>query len=312
VGAVSRLVVGVDGGGSTTVAAVADDRGRILGRAVEAGSPHTRLGFDGAAGVVDRAVVAALRLAGVDPGAVAHAACLLSGLDLPAEAQSLRERLGTLAWAQGGLTLDNDVLAVLRAGTTAPDAAAVVCGTGMNAVAVRGDGRRAQLLAVGRPSGDWGGGLGLADAVLWHAARAEDGRGPASALHDALLDWTGAASIRALAADVASDRRDTAEWVHRVPDLLELAATDAVAARLVRRQGEEIGHCAAAVLAQVGLVGAAVPVVLGGGIGASGDPRLEAAARRTLAQRAPGARMHVLAEPPVVGAVREAVRALRG
>jgi N-acetylglucosamine kinase-like BadF-type ATPase len=307
-----RLVVGVDGGGSTTVAAVADERGRILGEAVEGTCAHTRVGFDGAAAAVDRAVSAALRAAGAPTHALAHAACLLSGLDLPEEAAALHERLAPRPWARGGLTLDNDVLAVLRAGTTAPDAAAVVCGTGMNAIAVRGDGRRAQLLAVGRPSGDWGGGLGLADAVLWHAARAEDGRGPRTALHDALLSWTGASDLRSLAAEVVRGRRDPVAWVDRVPEVFALAATDPIAARLVERQGAEIGHCAAAVLGQVGLQAATVPVVVGGGIGSCGDARLEAAARRTLGERAPGAVLTVLAEQPVVGAVREALLALAG
>jgi N-acetylglucosamine kinase-like BadF-type ATPase len=307
------LVVGVDGGGSKTHAAVADLTGRLLGEAVEGGSAHTALGLAGAAAVVERAVAGALAAAGVGPGAVRHAACLLSGVDLPEEAAALHGALSGAAWAAGGLTVDNDTLAVLRAGTDAPDAAAVVCGTGMNAVALRADGGRAQLLALGRPSGDWGGGLGLADAMLWHAARAEDGRGPATALRDALLRWTGAGSIAELSVDVVAGRRSTAQWAGRVPELLALAGGgDEVAQGLVRRQGTEIAVCAAAVLERLGLADRAVPVVVGGGIGASGDPLLADSIAVGLVVRAPKARWLRLDRPPVLGAVAEARRALGG
>ncbi len=307
------VVVGVDGGGSKTHAAVADLAGRVLGEAVEVGSAHTVLGFPGAAAVVDRAVAAALVAARIGPGAVRHAACLLSGVDLPQEADALHAALAAAPWAAGGLTVDNDTLAVLRAGTEAADAAAVVCGTGMNAVAVRGDGARAQLLALGRPSGDWGGGLGLADAILWHAARAEDGRGAATAVREALLGWTGAGSIAELAVDVVAGRRSTAQWAGRVPELLALAGDgDRVAQGLVRRQGHEIATCAAAVLQRLGLADRAVPVVIGGGIGASGDPLLTAAIAAGLAERAPQARWQLLDRAPVLGAVAEARRRLDG
>ncbi|HEX6888883.1 MAG TPA: BadF/BadG/BcrA/BcrD ATPase family protein [Candidatus Nanopelagicales bacterium] len=304
-------VVGVDGGGSKTHAAVADLAGRVLGESVEVGSPHTALGFAGAAAVVDRAVWAALAAAGVAPAAVLHAGCYLSGVDLPEEAAALTAELAAHPWTDAGLTVDNDVLAVLRAGTQSADAAAVVCGTGMNAVAVRADGARAQLLAMGAPSGDWGGGLGLADEVLWHAARAEDGRGPGTALREALLGWTGAASVRELAIEVAGGRRRTTAWVDRVPEVLALArAGDDVARALVQRQGVEIATCAAAVLARLGLAARRVPVVVGGGIGTSGDAQLEAAIRAGLAERAPLAELVVLRTSPVLGAVRLALASL--
>ena len=78
--------------------------------------------------------------------------------------------------------MDNDTFALLRAGTDSPDAIAVVCGAGINCVGRAADGRIARFPALGMLSGDWGGGQHLAALALWHAARAEDGRGPATAL----------------------------------------------------------------------------------------------------------------------------------
>lgn len=302
-----ELVVGVDGGGSKTHAAVADLTGSLLAEAIEGSCAHTRLGFDGAAAVIDRAVCSALQAASAGGDSVVAAGCFISGLDLPEEEAALRAALGEVTWARHGLLLDNDVFAVLRAGTTASDAAAVVCGTGMNAVAVRGDGAVARFLAMGRDTGDWGGGLGLAHSMLWHAARAEDGRGPATTIRDALLAWTGAGSMHDLSLAVIRGELHPEDWTHRVPELLAMGAQgDPVAQTLVTRQGTEIAVMAAAALERLDLAGSGAPVVVGGGIGASGDAHLEAAVREALGARSPGSEVIVLDQPPVVGAVRAA------
>jgi hypothetical protein len=46
-----------------------------------------------------------------------------------------------------------------------------------------------------------------------------------------------------------------------------------------------------------------VPVVLGGGVGASGDPVLLESARRSLAVRAPSATLSIVVEAPITGAI---------
>jgi hypothetical protein len=52
-----------------------------------------------------------------------------------------------------------------------------------------------------------------------------------------------------------------------------------------------------------------VPVVLGGGLIRSGDARLLDGVRRGLAERAPGTRMTVVDDPPIVGAALLALEA---
>jgi hypothetical protein len=84
-----------------------------------------------------------------------------------------------------------------------------------------------------------------------------------------------------------------------------------VARALLDRQGEEIGLLAASLLARLDLADADVPVVLGGGIGATGDPLLVRAAERTLAARAPKAALTIVTERPVVGAAHLALASAR-
>lgn len=301
----TEVVVAVDGGGSKTAVAVAEAAtGRVLARHRGPGCSQHVLGPDAAVAVINEVVRGALAAAGVDESRVRHAGCYLTAVDLPDEERLLHGLVSRTAWGTRSLVVANDLFAVLRSGTDAPDAAVVVCGTGINGAAVRADGRVARVPALGRCSGDWGGGADLADEVLWLAARSEDGRDPPTRLREALLRWTGAATVHEIAVAVHRGERDTASWRDRVPEVMALAADgDPAAAALIRRQGTEIGTLAAALLERVALADAAVPVVLGGGIGASGDPLLTAAVRSALAARAPAATIVRPTADPVEGAL---------
>jgi N-acetylglucosamine kinase-like BadF-type ATPase len=299
------VVLAVDGGGSKTDVAVIDlASGEVLGRHRGPGCSHHAIGIPSAVDVVDSAVRWALEQAGAEASDVVHAGCYLTAIDTSEEQLAVHVAASVLPWATSSLQVDNDVFALLRAGTDAPDAAVVVCGTGINGAAVRADGTTSRILALGHVSGDWGGASGLAEDVLWHAARAEDGRGEPTRLRDALLAWTGRSTVRDVILAVHRGELAVSSWWARMPELFVLAAEgDAVATTIVRRQGEEIGLLAASLLTRLGLAGAAVPVVIGGGIGASGDERLTTAVRRTLEGRAPRATLSVVTAPPIDGAV---------
>ena len=299
------IVVAVDGGGSKTDAAVVDAAsGDVLGRCRGGPCSHHEIGPDRAVRVVDAIVTAALAAAGRTADEVEHAGCYLTAIDLPDEQARMTGLLGATAWGSRSLTVDNDLFALLRSGTDEPDAAVVVCGTGINGAAVRADGATARIPALGKVSGDWGGGADLVEEALWLAARAEDGRGPSTGLREAVLRWTGASSVQEVSVAVHRRELDPADWRHRVPEILTLAAYgDHVARDLVRRQGHEIGVLACSLLARLGLEGAPVPIVLGGGIAASHDAILLESVRSVLSARAPAATLTLPAHPPIDGAI---------
>ncbi len=128
---------------------------------------------------------------------MAHVSACLANADLPAEEEQLTEALTSRAWATT-VEVRNDTFAILRAGVTEPRGVAVVCGAGINCVGMRPDGRTARFPAVGRISGDWGGGWALAEEALWHAARADDGRGEKTALTTTLPAHFGVPDMPAL------------------------------------------------------------------------------------------------------------------
>jgi len=299
------LVVAVDGGGSKTDAVALELDGTVVARASGPGSsPHFE-GLEDSVRTIDALVrdVAAGR-------PVAHAAIYLSGLDLPHEVSEFADAVAHLEWASASTVVENDLWALLRTGTQSRDAVAVICGTGINALGVRADGRVVRFAALGPISGDWGGGSGLGEEALWHAARAEDGRGPATTLRDAVLSGMHVASIAELSQDLHTGRRTTAELAVLAPAVLAAArGGDATAIRVVDRQADEIVTFVTASLARLELEDRPVPVVLGGGLIRSGDDRLLGGVRRGLAERAPHTEAVIVDDPPIVGAAMLALEA---
>ncbi|MDV9174129.1 BadF/BadG/BcrA/BcrD ATPase family protein, partial [Streptomyces sp. W16] len=168
----SGLLLAVDGGNSKTDIAVLNTDGTVLGRARGGGFRPQAVGVDAAKDVLAALRAEALAAAGVGADVVVDGiTAFLAGADLPHEVKTLREAVGARRWAVTQ-RVDNDSYAVLRAGAGRPWGVGVVCGTGINCVGVAPDGRTTGFAALGRISGDWGGGIDMGTSALWHAARA--------------------------------------------------------------------------------------------------------------------------------------------
>jgi N-acetylglucosamine kinase-like BadF-type ATPase len=301
----AAAVLAIDGGNSKTDMALVGWDGRVLAARRGPGASQEYYGVDGALRRLAEQVRALAAQAGLDEaGTVArHVSACLAGADLPEEEAALSAALTAEGWSRSAVAM-NDTFAVLRGGTAdEPWGAAVTCGAGINCVAVAPDGRTARYLSHGVLTGDWGGGRSLSRAVMWHAMRGWDGRGPATALGDAAAGCFGLPSVRDVA--VAAHRGElTGADLHRLTAVLFAVATDGdpVARSLVTRQAAEVCAMAAAALRRLGLGPAGVPVVLGGGVLESRQPLLMAEIGRELAVAAPGAVPRVLDVPPVAGA----------
>ena len=196
---------------------------------------------------------------------------------------------------------------MLRAGLDTPRGrpwgVAVTCGAGINCVGVAPDGRTTGFLALGGITGDWGGAYGLGRAALWWAIRAEDGRGPQTALRDVVAGHFGLAEVRDVAVAIHLGKISEDDLQGLAPALMATAAQgDQVARDLVSRLADEIVTMAGTVIRRLGLSGSAVPVVLGGGVLTARDPQLLSWIAERLADPAPGAQVSVVQVPPIAGA----------
>ena len=302
-------VLAIDGGNSKTDLALVAEDGALLATVRGPGmrSPDDLGSWLEALG----ALIARAQLEAGREGQMAarHITACVANADLPEEEERLAAALRALGWSQT-TAVANDTFAVLRAGLD-PDVlsgsghwgVAVTCGAGINCVGVDPAGRTTGYLALGEISGDWGGGSGLGQAALWWAVRAEDGRGPQTALRQAVAAHFGVATVRDVTISIHLGKINDETLRELAPVLLAVAAAgDEVARKLVIRQAEEISIMALTAMRRLGLTELPTPVVLGGGVLTARDPLLITEITNRITAAAPQAVMIVVAVPPVAGA----------
>ncbi|MEB3962398.1 ATPase [Streptomyces kunmingensis] len=298
-------VLAIDAGNSKTDVAVIAADGSVVGAARGGGFQPPLVGVETAVDVLADAVGRAFAQAGTDT--VGHVSACLANADLPVEERELAKAIRARGWASSAsVDVRNDTFAVLRAGLledAEPRGVAVVCGAGVNCAGMLPDGRTARFPAIGKISGDWGGGGGLADEALWYAARAEDGRGERTALMRTLPDHFGLSSMYALIEALHLGRVSAARRHECAPVLFATAADgDPVARALVDRMADEVVAMSTVALRRLGLLDEEVPVLLGGSVLAARHAQLDDRIAELLAERAPKAVPRVVAERPVLGA----------
>ncbi|MEU6857606.1 BadF/BadG/BcrA/BcrD ATPase family protein [Glycomyces sp. NPDC046736] len=308
-----RAFIAIDGGNSKTDVVAATTDGE-LAAFVRAGtsSPH-RLGYRESIDFLGKLIETARAEAGWGSGTpLARVDALIAGADLPVEVERLTADARSRDWAEGA-QVDNDTLAVLRAGTDDRNAVAVICGAGMNGVGRNEEGEWFRIPALGPTTGDWGGGEDLGDAVLYAASRAEDGRGPATALVDAVLDHYGTETVAeaSIGLHFGDFERDTVHGL--VPYLFAAAeAGDACADAVVERQADEVAAMIRAAANRLGMAERPFTVVGGGGILRAAPQALQRRLDVRLARTYPAVRYTTLDRPPVLGAAWTALDALTG
>ena len=304
-------VLAIDGGNSKTDAALVAGDGTLLASARGPGINAHEVGVDQTVLILDAVVKQAAaqldRRHRVSPGRVArHTVACLANADLPEEEAEHAAAVQAQGWSATA-TVVNDTFAILRAGL--PDGmephwgVAVVCGAGINAVGVAPDGRVLRYLALGTISGDWGGGHGLGLEVLWHAIRAEDGRGPDTALAGYLTSHFGVDRVEDVTLGIHKGKIGGDDLTSLAPLLLRACDEgDPVARTVVERLAGEIAVMAITAMRRLALTGLATPVVLGGGVITARNPLLMSGITRRLAEAAPDAGVRVIDVPPVAGA----------
>jgi N-acetylglucosamine kinase-like BadF-type ATPase len=309
--ALRPAVLAIDGGNSKTDVALVAEDGTLLASARGPGINAHVTGIDQTALILDAVVKQAVtqldRRHRVPSGWVArHTVACLANADLPEEEVEHAAAVQAQGWSATS-TVVNDTFAILRAGLADGSGShwgvAVVCGAGINAVGVAPDDRVARYLALGTISGDWGGGYGLGLEVLWHAVRAEDGRGRDTILTSYLTSYFGVERVEEVTIGVHKGKIGHDDLIGLAPMLLRAADEgDPVAVSVVSRLADEISVMAITAMRRLGLTGLATPVILGGGVITARNSLLMSGITRQLTEAAPAAEVRVIDVPPVAGA----------
>jgi N-acetylglucosamine kinase-like BadF-type ATPase len=243
-------VLGLDGGGTRTVALIANEKGRVLGRGESGPANYHTAGLAQASANIQSAVTTAIADAGLVPQALTAAFLALAGVDRPGDRQVM-----SAAVARLGLTcpvqLDHDAAAALAGATAGSPGAVVIAGTGSIAFAEDGYGNRARAGGYGPLLGDEGSGYDIGRKALVAVLRQEDGRSPATTLTEKIkqrfmLDRM-SDLINLVYGNPAPLQRP--EIAGLAPMVVEAARDgDSIAREILRVAGRELGLMAAAVL----------------------------------------------------------------
>jgi N-acetylglucosamine kinase-like BadF-type ATPase len=261
------LVLGIDGGGSHTIAVLAE-RGstdRVVGRGEAGPSNIQSVGEKAAVEALESAVAIAFAAAGLKVGTVAAAALGLAGVDHPDSANLIRSWTDRFGLAET-VSIENDSVLLLAGGTPEGWGLAVVAGTGSVAFARNRDGQLARSGGWGYILGDEGSAYGLALAGLRAVIRAADGCAPATTLTPKLLSRMGLSEALEIIDAVYRGPWDRARIATLAPDVLEAAdGGDPAASKVVAQQARELAETAAAAARKAALSTETLPLALTGG-----------------------------------------------
>lgn len=299
------FVLGVDAGGTKTVAAVAGRDGQVRGRGRSGSANFQACGVAGAREQIKKAVEEASGKAGVDPSGFAAVCYGIAGADRPKDFDTIRKFVEPLAPVQA-FRLENDTIIALRAGTPDGEGVALIAGTGSNAIGRTRQGLKLQVGGLGRLSGDFGSGEQLAEAAVVAAMMGQDGRGPPTALTARIAEHLGLNRIEDIVDHTFYDSDlPRVDLGSLAPLIFETAADgDQVAQSILREAGKKIALGVNVILNKLFPGRERVTIVFGGAVFQKGKSPLliESVAKECLARR-PKLRFVRLEVPPVLGAV---------
>lgn len=298
-----NFVLGIDGGGTSTRAALAGADGEVLAIGQAGSSNYDDVGAVVAQQNIDLAVAAAFEQAGT-PRQPAEAIFLgMAGVTSDLDRSHIREMAVSLRLAKDDrIGVDHDCRAALAGGLSGRPGIVQILGTGSSCYGRTSDGRHWMAGGRGHLISDEGSGCWMGLQALRAAVRAYDGRAP----HTPLLEG----SLAALGIDEIDDILhrlyvvgiSRAELAALAPMVVrEAMAGDEAALGIVQRGGEDVSELVAAVAARLGMAGSQPEVCLVGGLLNTG-PIVLATYTSAILCRLPDAQVKTAEQPPVIGA----------
>jgi N-acetylglucosamine kinase-like BadF-type ATPase len=304
-----RFVVGVDGGGTKTAAAVVGDDLGVIGTAVAGPSNYRSVGMEASSQSIQEAVSHALRVAEVPLGQVEAICMCLSGFDTELDIPVPQRAVALLGFT-GAAIFENDVVGAW-AGVTGGDPGVVtIAGTGATALGMNERGEFWRTDGWDYILGDAGSGYRIGLEGIHEAMKMLDGRRPPTRLLGKLAVFYSvddALGMRRLADSGALGKLHIADFSRHVAEAADEG--DGVAQDILRRASGEIAMNIEAIVTQLGMRDVAFPIGAVGSVFKSYTWVLEPL-RQRLAQIAPRATLTAPRYPPEVGAAIVAQRRL--
>ncbi|SIT72248.1 BadF/BadG/BcrA/BcrD ATPase family protein [Edaphobacillus lindanitolerans] len=261
-------ILAIDGGGTKTAAVLCELDGRVLAR-LEAGPSNPTVMQPGEFVLALSEVFERLR--SMEPeafGRLAFVQAGMSGVTENGNERLVKEAADRFLPAGCRLSVSNDSVNALMAGTLGTPGIVQVAGTGAITYSLDEEGRAHRVAGWGYLFDDEGSGYDLGNQALRCVFRAYDGRGRETALTGAVLNHFGVPAvpdlIPLLYGSGGMHPRSLVAPLGRY--VVELARTDEAAGSIVRRASEGFYECVVSCFRKSAFAGSDVPVVLAGGV----------------------------------------------
>ena len=262
-------LLGIDGGGTTTEAWLAEPGCHVLGRGTAGPSNAKAVGPEAARLALDTAIRGAFHAAGLTSSPVDVICLGLAGFDRPDDRKILAGWADQAGWARR-IVMVNDGDLVVAAGTPEGWGVGVIAGTGSIAVGRAKDGRTARAGGWGHLIGDEGSAYGIVLEALRMVARRADGRAPRPPGRDLLTERVcaalGVTEASQIVTTIYSPEFSRARIASLAPEVLA-ACTEApeTGEQLLVPAGAALAETVAAVARSLGWASGVLPLAVAGG-----------------------------------------------
>jgi N-acetylmuramic acid 6-phosphate etherase len=263
--------LGVDGGGTKTAAVLLSGDNREIARAVRGPSNYHSVGLPVAEAALREAIHQVLASAGLTATDVTAIGLGMAGVGRPGDQRVVQDMLSHIARFRR-VVITHDAEVALIGGVGHRHGAVLIAGTGATAYGVNTHGAAWRADGWGYLVGDEGSAYWIGVEGLRAAARAHDGRGPATALEDLLVSHLGLSDADALVTLIYADASGSKGQV--VPRLANLAPLvshaarggDTVAQAILQEAGRRLSNTLNAVVRGLNMTNEAFEAVLMGGV----------------------------------------------
>jgi N-acetylmuramic acid 6-phosphate etherase len=258
-GVQTKYILGVDGGGTKTVAMLGDLEGNVIARGFSGSSNTNAVGFEAACLALENAI----HKARADHPGEISAMCLgLAGAGRNEEIEQF-QNWAAHKFPKTLLKVVSDAEILLVAGAPVGPVLALICGTGSIVYGRTVTGELIRAGGWGYLLGDEGSGYAIGIAALRAVMQAYDGRGAETLLSELVLKRYGVSAPADLVRSIYA--ASSLSIIASLTDLVEQAAGsgDPVAIAILEESSRELVRTLAAVYPKLGA--STVPLILSGG-----------------------------------------------
>lgn len=297
----SKVILGIDGGGTKTHACLVDLEGNILATAANGGANWERVGISAVQKSLDEIIDSVCAKASVSRGDIVDSTFALAGVDWEEDKKLLAPVVSALG-LEGRCQLINDSFAALFAGIPQGIGCVSIAGTGGKSA---GRTQKGSVQTMGMELGEGGGAGQLVDTALDLIARAHHGIAEKTDLYKQLPAAVGFNDPIEFFTAVARGRVQLDETL--APLIFSLADQgDVGAIEVVTKVAQQHATDIEGIVKQLNFDGSTIELIRAGGLHTAANQIFDESFEKSLKTALPNLHMRVLDVSPVFGAVMHA------